>query len=274
MKKVKPTTPGQRQVVKEDFSPLTKNKLPEKSLLLSFKTRPGRSRNGRITVRHRGGGAARLYRAVDFKQDKYDMPGKVMSIEYDPNRTAFIALVQYPDGERRYILAPQELKASDTVITGEKVEVRAGNRTRLKYLAVGTPIHNIELEPGSGGKLARGAGTAAQVLAYDEPYALVKMPSKEVRKIHGEAFASIGFLSRPQHRFVNLGKAGRKRWKGFRPTVRGSAMSAYAHPHGGGEGKAPIGLRYPKTPWGKHAMGVKTRRRKHTNFFIIERRKK
>lgn len=274
MKKLKPTTPGQRQVVKEDFSTLTKNKLPEKSLLLPLKTRPGRSRSGRITVRHKGGGVARLYRIIDFKQDRYDMVAKVISIEYDPNRTSFIALIQYADGEKRYILAPQEIKVGDTIRSGNKVEIRPGNRTRLKYLPVGTPVHNIELEPGSGGKLVRGAGTAAHVMAYDEPYTLVKMPSKEIRKIHGESFASIGFLSRPQHRFVNLGKAGRNRWKGVRPTVRGSAMSAYAHPHGGGEGRMGIGLKYAKTPWGKHAMGVKTRRRKHTNFFIVERRKK
>ena len=202
------------------------------------------------------------------------MPGEVISIEYDPNRTAFIALLQYSDGEKRYILAPQDVKAGDIIVSGEKTDVRSGNRMKLKYIPVGTPIHNLEIEPGSGGKLVRAAGSAAHVLAYDPPYTLLTMPSKEIRRVHGEAFASVGFLSRPQHRFVRLGKAGRSRWKGVRPTVRGSAMSPCAHPHGGGEGRAGIGLTHPKTPWGKHALGVKTRKRKHTNVFIVERRKK
>lgn len=270
---MKPTTPGQRHLVKEDFSVLTKGKSPEKSLLLSLHRKVGRSR-GRITVRHKGGGAARLYRIVDFKQDKRDIPARVMSIEYDPNRTAFIALLQYEDGEKRYILAPHDVREGDTLLCSDKTDVRAGNRMKLKHIPIGTPIHNIELEPNGGGKLVRAAGSAAYVTAYDAPYALITMPSKEVRKIHGEAFASIGVLSRPQHRFVNLGKAGRKRWKGVRPTVRGSAMSAYAHPHGGGEGRAGIGLTHPKTPWGKHALGVQTRRRKHTDVFIVRRSKK
>lgn len=259
-------------MTREDFSLLTKAK-PEKGLRIRLSYHAGRSK-GRITVRHKGGGAKRLYRTIDFKQEKLRIPAKVLSIEYDPYRTAFVSLVQYQDGEKRYILAPQGLKPGDEVIADEKTEVRPGNRMKLKHIPVGTVVHNVELVPGGGGKLIRAAGAGAQVLAYEGVYVHLAMPSKEIRKIHGDCFASIGSLSRPGHRFVVLGKAGKTRWRRIRPTVRGSAMNPVDHPHGGGEGRAPIGLRHPKTPWGKPALGVKTRKpSKPSEKFIIQRRK-
>ncbi|PJE69776.1 MAG: 50S ribosomal protein L2 [Candidatus Staskawiczbacteria bacterium CG10_big_fil_rev_8_21_14_0_10_38_10] len=275
MKIYKPITPGTRGMTGIDFSVLTK-KEPEKKLLRPLKNRAGRSRStGRITVRHQGGGAKKLYRVIEFSQKKINIPAKVIAIEYDPNRTAFLALIQYPDQEKQYILAPQDLKVGNEIIFSEKAPLLPGNRIKLKNIPVGTMVYNIELELGRGGKIVRSAGTAAQVLAQEDKYTHLKLPSGEIRKTNGECFASIGIISNPEHRFMKIGKAGRNRLKGIRPAVRGSAMNPCDHPHGGGEGRTSIGLKYPKTPWGKHALGVKTRKRhKWTNKFIIQRRQK
>lgn len=252
---------------------LTK-KEPERRLLLTLKRRAGRARFGRITVRHRGGGVKRLYRIVDFGQEKLGIPAKVIALEYDPYRTAFLLLLEYQDGEKRYSLAPKDLKVGDEIICAEKAEIKIGNRIKLKNIPVGTQVFNIELEPGRGGKLAKGAGTAAKVLAQEAGFTHLTLPSGEIRKVSQECFATIGQVSHPEKRFQIIGKAGRVRLKGFRPTVRGTAMNPCDHPHGGGEGKTPIGLKGPKTPWGKPARGVKTRRkRKWTEKFIIKRRK-
>ncbi len=252
---------------------LTK-KEPERRLLLVLKNRAGRARSGRITVRHRGGGVKRLYRIVDFGQEKLGMPAKVIALEYDPYRTAFLSLLEYQDGEKRYILAPKDLKVGDEIICAEKAEIKIGNRIKLKNIPVGTQVFNIELEPGRGGKLAKGAGTAAKVLAQEADLTHLTLPSGEIRKVSQECFATIGQVSHSEKRFQIIGKAGRVRLKGFRPTVRGTAMNPCDHPHGGGEGKTPIGLKGPKTPWGKPARGVKTRRKKKwTEKFIIKRRK-
>lgn len=248
-------------------------KEPEKSLLLPLKKKAGRNVRGKITVRHRGGGVKRLLRIIDFKRDKFGIPGKVVSIEYDPNRSAYIALIHYPDGEKRYILAPLGLKKGDTVLSGFEAEVKIGNALPLKLIPVGTSIHNIEIVPGGGGKLVRSAGAAAQVVGKEDNYVLVRLPSGEIRKIHGNCFATIGQVGNPDHNLVDLGKAGRRRLKGFRPAVRGSAMTPKEHPHGGGEGKAPIGLPYPKSPTGKPSKGVKTRRKKPSDSLIVQRRK-
>ena len=252
---------------------LTK-KEPEKKLLLSFKKRAGRSRSGEVTIRHRGGGAKRLYRIIDFGQEKINIPGKVIALEYDPYHTAYIALIQYRDGEKRYILAPQDLKVEDEILIAEKTELRPGSRMKLKNIPTGTLIHNIEILLGQGGKLVRGAGTSAKVLAREGGYVQIEMSSKEIRKIYEECFASIGAVSHPEHRFEIFGKAGRVRYLRRRPIVRGAAMNPMDHPHGGrGGGKRPIGLKYPKTPWGKPARGVKTRKKKWTDKYIIKRRK-
>ena len=273
MKFYKPTTPSRRKMTGTDFSVLTKKK-PEKKLLKSLKRKAGRSSSGRITVRHKGGGAKRLYRMVDFGQEKIDIPAKVLALEYDPYRSAFIALLEYQDKEKRYILSPQGLKVGEEVIISEKTPVSPANRMKLKNIPTGTMVYNVEIEPGRGGKLIKSAGTSAQVLAHEERYTHLKMPSSEVRKVLSECFASIGEVSNPEHRFIKLGKAGRSRWKGIRPTVRGSAMVPVDHPHGGGEGRSPIGLPHPKTPWGKPALGVRTRKKKWTDKLIIQRRKK
>ena len=273
MKRYLPTTPSRRLASVEDFSVLTK-KEPEKSLVLPLKKSGGRNAQGRITVRHRGGGAKRLYRIINFGQENIDVKGKVIALEYDPNRTAFIALVEYENKKKGYILAPQGLKVGDTVITSEKAEVKIGNRMKLKNIPIGQEVFNIEIQPQSKGKLVRAAGTSAKVLAFEDKYVHLKMPSGEIRKIHKECYATIGSVSCPEHRFVKLGKAGRSRYKGRRPYVRGSAMTPRDHPHGGGEGRTGIGLKHPKTPWGKPALGVKTRKRKKTDKFIIQRRKK
>lgn len=271
MKLYKPTTPGRRGMTGVDYSVLTK-KEPEKTLLQSFKRRHGRAQNGRITVRHKGGGAKKLYRIVEFGQPKLDVAAKVIALEYDPNRTSFIALIQYQDKTKAYILAPQGLKVGDEIIYSEKSPIKPGNRTRLKNLPVGTMVYNIEVEPGRGGIMVKGAGTTAQILAQEEGYAQLKMPSTEIRRVKNKCFVSIGTVSNSEHRFVNIGKAGRSRLMGIRPSVRGSAMNPVDHPHGGGEGRQSIGLKYPKTPWGKHALGVKTRKRKASDKFIIKRR--
>jgi len=273
MKKYKPTTPGRRGMSRSDFSKIS-DKKPEKNLLKPHKKKGGRGSGGQITVRHKGGGVKRKYRIVDFGQKKKDIRGEVKALEYDPNRTAFLALVEYEDGDKRYILAPHGLNKGDKIICSDGASVKLGNRIRLKNIPVGTPVYNIELEPGTGGKMARGAGASAEVIAHEKKYTQLKMPSTEVRRVNKECFVSIGEVSNPEHRFVNVGKAGRNRLKGKRPTVRGSAMSPVDHPHGGGEGRAEIGLKYQKTPWGKPARGVKTRKKKWTDKLIIKRRKK
>ncbi|HUW71574.1 MAG TPA: 50S ribosomal protein L2 [Candidatus Humimicrobiaceae bacterium] len=250
---------------------LTKKK-PEKKLLLSLKKKAGRGRSGRITVRHRGGGVKRLYRLIDFGQEKLGIPGKVIALEYDPNRTAYIALIEYGDGERKYILAPKDLKVEDKIVCQETAEMIIGNRVKLVSIPVGTQVYNIELEPGKGGKIVRAAGASAKVIAQEPPYTNLELPSKEIRKIPQQCFASVGQVSHPEKRFEIIGKAGRKRLKGWRPTVRGTAMNPVDHPHGGGEGRTPIGLKYPKTPWGKPAKGVKTRKKKWTERLIIKKR--
>jgi large subunit ribosomal protein L2 len=258
-----------------DFSQLTKKK-PEKSLLQYVRRSVGRSKaSGRITVRHKGGGVKKLYRMIEFSQTRMDMPAAVTALEYDPNRTAFIALLEYPDKVKQYIIAPQGLKVGSQVLFSEQAALQPGNRMKLKHVPVGTPVYNIEVQAGQGGVLARSAGSSAQVLAQEHGYTNLKMPSTEVRKVSGECFASIGMVSNPENRFYTIGKAGKSRLKGRRPHVRGSAMNPVDHPHGGGEGRQPIGLKHPKTPWGKPALGVKTRnKKKWTNKYIISRRKK
>lgn len=273
MKSYKPTTPGLRHRIKEDFSMLTP-KEPERGLLSALKQKAGRSRDGRMTVRHRGGGSKQLYRIIDFGQQGINLKAKVIALEYDPNRTAFLALLQYDNGERSYIIAPDGLKVNDEVNCSEKAELKPGNRMKLKNIPVGTQVYNIEIQSGGGGKLAKSAGTSARILAQEGKYTHLEMPSKEMRKVLQECFASIGIVSRPDHRYIKLGKAGKSRHRGIRPTVRGGAMNPPDHPHGGGEGKSPIGLPGPKTPWGKPARGVKTRRKRSwTDKYIIQRRK-
>jgi len=252
---------------------LTK-KEPEKKLLIRIKEKAGRStQTGRICVRHRGGGVKRMYRLVDFGQEKFKIPGKVIAIEYDPNRNAFLALVQYEDGDKRYVLAPHGIKVGDEIICDEKTEIKIGNRLKLKEIPIGTQVFNIELIPGKGGKIVRAAGTSATVLGQENGYTILELPSKERRKVFSECYATVGQVSNPEYIFKDIGKAGRNRLKGKRPTVRGKAMRPVEHPHGGGKGKAPIGLPFPKTPWGKPARGVKTRRKKWTDKLIIKRRK-
>lgn len=246
---------------------------PQKNLLRVLKKHAGRNNTGRVTMRHRGGGVKRRYRLIEFGQERLGHKATVVSLQYDPNRTCRIALIEYDDKECQYILAPHDLKQGDTVFFGEKAELSTGNRMRLKCLPVGTGVYNIELSPFGGGKLCRSAGVSAQIMAQEGKYALLKMPSGEVRKILSSCFASLGVLSNPEHRFQQWGKAGTSRKMGFRPTVRGSAMNACDHPHGGGKNKQPIG-RHPRTAWGKPALGVKTRRNKRSNRLIISRRPK
>jgi len=276
MKVYKPTTASRRGMTGVDFSLLSKEK-SEKSLLKYVKRSVGRGNSGRITVRHKGGGVKRLYRIIEFSQKRIDAPAKVIALEYDPNRTAFIALIEYSDKQRQYIIAPHGLKTGDSVVfsANENTPLIPGNRTKLKNIPVGTDVYNVEMEMGKGGKIVRSAGSSAQVLAQEEGYTSLKMPSTEIRKFSSECFASIGAVSNPENRFYRIGKAGKSRLKGRRPHVRGSAMNPVDHPHGGGEGRQPIGLKHPKTPWGKPALGVKTRNtKKWTNKFIIQRRKK
>lgn len=272
LKVYKPTSPGRRGMSGASFEELTKKK-PEKSLLVPLKKKGGRSNQGRISVRHRGGGAKRMLRLIDFKRDKIGIPGIVAAIEYDPNRSAHIALIQYSDDEKRYILAPLGLKVGDTIASGPGAEVKPGNALPLKAIPAGTFIHNVELHRGRGGQIVRSAGAAAQLMAKEDSYVLVRLPSGELRRIHGECVATIGQIGNIDHSGVSLGKAGRSRWLGKRPVVRGSAMSPRDHPHGGGEGRAPIGLPGPKTPWGKPAFGARTRRRKVSDSMIVRRRK-
>jgi len=269
-----PTSPGRRRSSGDTFEDVTKFE-PEKSLISIKKKSSGRNNGGKITVRHRGGGTRRYLRDVDFIRDKFDVPAKVSAIEYDPNRTARIALLQYSDGEKRYIVAPSGLTVGEEIVSSKnKVDVKVGNRMPLENIPVGTIIHCIELQPGMGGVLARSAGMGVQLLAVDGPYAQLKMPSKEVRIVKKECAATIGEVGAKDRRLIRWGKAGRMRYRGFRPTVRGKAMNPVDHPHGGGEGLSPIGLKYPKTRWGKHALGVKTRKaNKWSDKFIIKRRK-
>ncbi|MFQ5924774.1 MAG: 50S ribosomal protein L2 [Dehalococcoidia bacterium] len=268
----KPTSPGRRGMTGATFEELTK-KEPEKSLLKPLKRKAGRSNQGRISVRHRGGGAKRMYRIIDFKRDKLGVPGEVAAIEYDPNRSARIALIHYADGQKRYILAPLGLEVGDTIMAGSDAEIRTGNALPLRSIPTGTAIHNIELHRGKGGQLVRSAGASAQLMAKEDNYALVRMPSAEIRRIHIECFATIGQVGNVDHQHIKLGKAGRRRMMGWRPSVRGSAMTPRDHPHGGGEGRSPIGLPGPKTPWGKPAMGYRTRRRKVSDSMIVKRRR-
>ena len=275
MKIYKPTTPGRRGMTGIDYSEFLTRKKPEKSLTRGIKRKAGRNHQGTITVRFRGGGHKVRYRLVDFRQDKINIPANVQSIEYDPTRTAFIALISYLDGEKRYILAPRGLKVGDQVLTAEKTELKIGNRMMLKNIPPGSEIHNIELFPGKGGQMVRAAGSAAQILAHDAGVTTLRMPSSEVRKVSSIAYASIGSLSNSEQIMVNLGKAGRKRWMGRMPHNRGTSMNPVDHPSGGGEGRSSVGLKYPKTPWGKHAHGVKTRNRKKlSNKYIVQRRSK
>jgi len=269
----RPTSPGRRGMSGSTFEEITKGK-PEKSLLLPLKKRAGRNSQGRITVRHRGGGAKRRLRIIDFKRDKIDVPGRVAAIEYDPNRSARIALINYADGEKRYILAPVGLSVGDVIKSGSDAEVKPGNTLPLKLIPSGTLIHNIELESGRGGQLVRSAGAAAQLMAKEGEYALVRLPSSEMRRIRSECLATIGQVGNIDHQSIKLGKAGRKRWLGWRPSVRGSAMSPHDHPHGGGEGRSPVGLPGPKTPWGKPALGYRTRKPKASDKMIVMRRGK
>lgn len=267
----KPTSAGRRSMTGYDFTRITRSE-PEKSLLAPLKKTGGRSR-GRVSVRHRGGGHKRRYRRIDFKRDKLDVPGRVDSIEYDPNRTARIALVIYADGEKRYILAPAGLQVGDPVQAGTQAEIRPGNALPLSAIPLGTLVHNVELYPGRGGQLVRAAGTTSQLMAKEGSYATLRLPSGEMRKVLMENMATVGQVGNVEHANIKLGKAGRKRWLGRRPTVRGSAMDPASHPHGGGEGKAPIGMPGPKTPWGKPALGYITRRNKTTDKYIVRRRR-
>jgi large subunit ribosomal protein L2 len=273
LKIYRPTSPGRRGMSGHTFDEITKDK-PEKSLLKPLKKRAGRNNRGKITVRHRGGGAKRQLRIIDFKRDKTDVPGRVASIEYDPNRTARIALIHYLDGDKRYILAPVGLKVGDTVMTGNNAEIKPGNTMPLKSMPTGTQIHNIELQKGKGGQMVRSAGASAQLMVKEGEYALIRLPSGEIRRVRSECLATIGQMGNVEHQNINLGKAGRKRHMGWRPTVRGSAMTPRDHPHGGGEGRAPIGLPGPKTPWGKPALGFKTRKPKASDRMIVKRRGK
>lgn len=274
IKVYKPTSPGRRGMSASTFEEITQTE-PEKSLLRPLKGKAGRNVRGKITVRHRGGGHKRRYRVIDFKRDKFQVPGRVASIEYDPNRSARIALIHYLDGEKRYIIAPVGLKVDDRVMAGPEADIRVGNALPIQNIPVGTMIHNIELQPGRGGQLVRSAGTAAQLMAKEGDYAHVRLPSGEVRLINVCCIATVGQVGNLDHARVKLGKAGRARHKGRRPAVRGSAMSPRDHPHGGGEGRTPIGMPSPKSPWGKPTLGYRTRRKKKpSGKWIVRRRKK
>ena len=273
IKTFKPTTPSRRHMTVSGFDGVDKKARPEKSLTEVLKKNAGRNNQGRITVRHRGGGNRQKYRIIDFKRNKFDMDAKVLRLEYDPNRTAFLALLEYADGERRYILAPQGLSAGDSVLSSATADIKPGNALPIKSIPVGTIIHNIELHPGRGGQLVRSAGTAAQLMAKEGDLAQLRMPSGEYRMVRISCMATIGSVGNADHANITIGKAGRKRHMGWRPTVRGSVMNPCDHPHGGGEGRAPIGRSGPVTPWGKPALGYKTRKKKNpTGKYIVKRR--
>ncbi|WP_277583933.1 50S ribosomal protein L2 [Psychrobacillus antarcticus] len=274
IRKYKPTTNGRRNMTSLDYAEITTDK-PEKSLLAPVKRKGGRNNQGKITVRHHGGGHKRQYRIIDFKRNKDGIPGRVATIEYDPNRTANIALINYADGEKRYILAPKGLEVGMTIVSGPEADIKVGNALPLINIPMGSTIHNIEMKPGKGGQLVRSAGTSAQLLGKEGKYVIVRLQSGEVRMILGVCRATIGEVGNEQHELVNIGKAGRNRWLGKRPTVRGSVMNPNDHPHGGGEGKTPIGRKSPMSPWGKPTLGYKTRNKKNkSDKFIIRRRKK
>jgi large subunit ribosomal protein L2 len=273
IKSYKPTTPSRRGMTVSDFAEITTN-TPEKSLLTDLRGSGGRNVRGKVTTRHQGGGAKRAYRIVDFKRNKVGVPARVATIEYDPNRSARIALLHYADGEKRYILAPVGLQVGDEVVSGPEVEARVGNALPLANIPLGSTVHNIELRPGRGGQIVRSAGSGAQVLAKEGDHVTLRMPSGEMRMVLQTCMATVGQVGNLDHANVKLGKAGRKRWLGIRPAVRGTAMSPRDHPHGGGEGRSPIGKDAPRTPWGKKALGVKTRRNKRTNHLIVRRREK
>jgi large subunit ribosomal protein L2 len=273
VKTYKPTSPGRRGMTGSTFEEVTGTE-PERSLLRPLSKRAGRNTQGRITVRHRGGGHKRQYRVIDFKRDKVDISAQVTGIEYDPNRSARIALLVYADGEKRYIVAPLGLQVGDTVVSGGDAEIRVGNALPLERIPLGTLVHNIELAPGRGGQMVRSAGTSAQLLAKEGNYVTLRLPSGEMRLVRKECMATVGQVGNVEHGNVKFGKAGRKRWMGYRPAVRGSAMTPRDHPHGGGEGRAPIGMPSPKSPWGKKTLGKKTRRNKSTDKYIVRRRGK
>lgn len=273
IKTYKPTSPGRRGMTGLTFEEITRQE-PERSLVRPLRKQAGRNTQGHVTVRHRGGGHKRQYRVIDFKRDKIGIPARVSSIEYDPNRSARIALLAYADGEKRYIIAPSGLQVGDTVMSGPEAEVRVGNTLPLERIPLGTPVHNVELAIGRGGQLVRAAGTSAQVLAREGLYVTLRLPSGEVRRVRKECMATIGQVGNVDHGNIKLGKAGRKRWLGWRPTVRGSAMTPRDHPHGGGEGRSPIGMPGPKSPWGKPTLGKRTRRNKVTDKYIVRRRGK
>jgi large subunit ribosomal protein L2 len=273
LKVYKPTSPGRRGMSGSTFEEITKSK-PEKSLVKPLKKRGGRNSQGRMTVRHRGGGAKRRLRVIDFKRDKIGVPGRVKAIEYDPNRSANIALIYYADGEKSYVLAPLGLSVGDSVKSGSEAEIKPGNTLPLSLIPSGTLVHNIEMEKGRGGQMVRSAGAGAQLMAKEGKYVLVRLPSGEMRRIRSDCMATVGQVGNIDRRSIKLGKAGRKRWMGWRPTVRGSAMSPRDHPHGGGEGRSPVGLPGPKTPWGKPALGYKTRKPKASDRLIVKRRGK
>lgn len=269
----KPTSPGRRGMSVLTFEEITRA-APERSLIAPLKKRAGRNNAGKITVRHRGGGHKRRYRLIDFKRDKYGVPARVAAIEYDPNRSARIALLQYADGAKRYILAPLGLNVGDTIESGPESDIRVGNALPLFRIPLGTVVHNVELQPGRGGQIARSAGTSAQLMAKEGDYATLRLPSGEMRKIGMNCMATIGQVGNTDHANIKIGKAGRRRWQGWRPEVRGIAMDPASHPHGGGEGRSPIGMPGPKTPWGKPTLGYKTRRNKRTDKYIVRRRGK
>ncbi len=273
IKTYKPTSPGRRDMTAFTFEEITTAK-PEKSLLRQLRKNGGRNNLGRVTVRHRGGGHKRRYRIIDFKRDKHGIPARVSTIEYDPNRSARIALLVYADGEKRYIIAPLGLQVGDAVQNGPKADIRPGNALPLRNIPVGSTVHNIELYPGRGGQIARAAGTSARIIAKEGKHAQVRMPSGEVRLIDLNCMATLGEVGNAEHGNIKLGKAGRRRWMGWRPTVRGSAMDPASHPHGGGEGRSPIGMPGPKSPWGKPTLGARTRRNKRTDKYIVRRRGK
>ena len=272
LKRLRPTSPGVRGAVRPDFAELT-TRSPHKPLTKGKSHSGGRNVRGKMTVRHRGGGAKQNWRRIDFKREKLGIPCRVETIEYDPNRSARIAVVVYADGERRYLLAPRGVGVGDKLESGPNAEIRPGNALPLKSIPTGTMVHNIELQPGAGGQMCRGAGTGAQLLARDEATALLRLPSGQIRRVQSSGMATIGQVGNEEHKNTNLGKAGRKRHLGIRPTTRGSAMNPNDHPHGGGEGRAGIGMKHPKTPWGKPALGPKTRRRHHTDVFIVRDRR-
>ncbi|MDU4961544.1 MAG: 50S ribosomal protein L2 [Sporomusaceae bacterium] len=272
VKGFKPYAPGRRFMTVADFAEITTDK-PERSLIERLQKHAGRNNQGTLTVRHQGGGHRRMYRLIDFKRNKDNVPAKVASIEYDPNRSARIALLHYADGEKRYILAPNGLKTGDVIVSGETADIKVGNALPMKFIPVGTLLHNIEMKIGKGGQLVRSAGASAQLMAKEGDHALLRLPSGELRKVHVLCRATIGQVGNLEHENITIGKAGRSRWLGIRPANRGVAMNPVDHPHGGGEGRSPVGRKHPVTPWGKHAMGAKTRRKSASDKLIVKRRK-